>query len=272
MATPPGKIALEIRAISDLRPHEETVRGLSERLSAALVRDGVQRDPVVIDGVSGTILDGSHRVDALRRVGAKSALVHAVEYRDPEVRLFRWCRVVKGADRATIARIVSRLGLEGRGTVGPGQLAGVTDAGLRMIYRGEAFGGRPARLEEELQRVRGFDRIVMEKGWRVEFIDEARVAAAGAARLRGGDLFLIPPRISKEDVLRAAKDRALLPPKSTLHVFPFRALGVNYPVEDLRAGRDILDSLMKSRRAKLIEHPLALQGRGYREVIVVAFD
>jgi hypothetical protein len=260
------KIRLEIRPLSQLRPHEETVRGFTEALLRDLIRDGVQRDPVVIDQNSGTILDGSHRSKALSQAGVVSVVACLVDYNDPEVRLFRWHRLVRSPGRERAAEIIGSLKLQRLHSTDAWVAAEARDGRLKVIYRGEAFAMKGGSHLEEIGAIRTFDHLVEGTGLRTEFRDEA---SATAAHVQGEDLFLIPPRISKDDVLRAAAEGRLFPPKSTLHVFPLRPLGVNYPLRELRTGTDVLDRVLGARKARQIASPSNYRGRGYREGIVV---
>ncbi len=260
------QIDLRIIPISQLRPHEETVDRLSEQLGKALVRDRVQRDPVIVDQGSGTILDGTHRVEALRRAGAKAVLAYLVDYRDPRVHLYRWCRLVRNPEGTQAAEIIETLGLEGLGPTRAGTAA-IEDAQyLLVLYRGKTYGRKGPSKARDIEAMRAFDRAAEAKGLRVEFVDESR--AAGGL-LGGSDLFLVPPRFGKEDVLGAAAEGKLFPPKSTLHVFPFRPLGVRYPFEDLQSGRDVLEAVLETRKPRLVEPSAYQGGRNYREKIVV---
>ena len=239
---------------------------LSEALLRKLVRDGVQRDPVVVDEATGTILDGAHRVEALGRAGAKFALTYLVDYSDPQVRLYRWYRIVTRPSRAEAREIIDELNLERLGHIGTRDLSPRPRSSLLVAHRGDAFGRKTKDLEADVRTMRRFDRAAAERRLRVGFIDEA----SGTPRLlRGDDLVLIPPGLGKEDVLRAGAEGKLLPPKSTLHVFPLRPLGVDYPLEDLRTGRDVLDHLLESRGSRVIEPRSTHRGRGYRERVVV---
>jgi len=263
---PADKIDLRIIPISGLRPHEETVERLSMELRRAIVEEGVQRDPVVVDDSSGTILDGTHRVEALGKAGARSVLAYVVDYNDPYVRLYRWYRVVRNPARELVAEIVGELGLMRLGRLEAGNPARAADNGVVLTYRGEAFGKETPGLLERTGAMRAFDRAAARRELLVDFVDED---SAAPGLLHGPDLFLIPPKFGKQDVLVAAKEGRLFPPKSTLHVFPFRPLGVRYPVEDLKAGRDVLAELLRSKRARLVEPSSSHGGRKYREKIVV---
>jgi hypothetical protein len=263
-----GKINLKIRPIAELRPHEETVNSISERVCRSLVRDGVQRDPIVLDEKSGTILDGAHRVEALKKAGAQCVLAYLLDYKDPRVQLYRWYRLVRKPSSDCAREIIAELNLE---TLGPLESTGLSAAPNMMVlvmHQGDAFGRRTASVEENTGAMRRFDRAAAARGLRVEFVDEG---SAADGLINENDLTLVPPRFSKEDVLEAGANGKLFPPKSTLHVFPFRPLGVRYPLEELRAGRDILETVLKSRRPRLVDPSSSHLGRDYREAIVV-FD
>ena len=267
MELPAGKINLKVVPISQLRPHEETVGRLSDSLGRSLLRDGVQRDPIVVDEASGIVLDGMHRVQSLKTMGARSVVAYLVDYADPNVRLYRWYRFVKRPGSGKAREIIGDLGLERIGPLGSGPRAMVPGDRLVVTYRGEAYGAKvTGDIGEDTRAMRSFDRAAAERGLKVEFMDEASASAA----LLGGDyLFLLTPRFGKEEVLRAGREGKLFPPKSTLHVFPVRPLGLDYPLEDLKAGRDSLESLLSSKRPRLIEAPSSFRGRTYREGIVV---
>jgi hypothetical protein len=260
------QIDLRIKPISELRPHEETVERLSEKLARALVKEGVQRDPVVVDRASGTILDGTHRVEALRRTGAVVVLAYVLDYRDPRVSLYRWCRLVRKPDERLASRVIKGLGLERRDRAHLGAAAIEGSQSLQVLFQGETFGRGEPSLGGDIETMRAFDRAAEANGLKVEFIDESRVTGGP---LGGSDLFLFPPRFGKDDVLRAGAEGRLFPPKSTLHVFPVRPLGVRYPVEYLREGRDVLGAVLATRTPRLVDPSAYQGGRSYREKVVV---
>ena len=239
---------------------------LAEGLLKRLIRDGVQRDPVVVDEASGTILDGTHRVDALRKSGAEFALTYLVDYGDPQVRLYRWYRVISRPGEVQAKEILSDLKLEKRGPLGSTDFSPRPRSRLLVAYHGEVFGREADDLDGHTSTMRNFDRAAARKGLHLGFVDEA---SATPGLVQGEDLTLIPPGFGKEDVLRAGAEGRLLPPKSTLHVFPIRPLGVDYPVEALRTGKDVLDEVLGARSTRLIEPRSAYGGRGYRERVVV---
>jgi hypothetical protein len=73
-----------------LLAHEEVVAPKVEELVALLRRDGVVRLAIVADERSLVVLDGHHRLTALRRLGARRIPVLLVDYLDPDIRVGTW--------------------------------------------------------------------------------------------------------------------------------------------------------------------------------------
>jgi len=73
-----------------LRKHEEVDAAALRSLTAEIRRDGELRCPVIVDGGSLVILDGHHRVSALRDLGCHVVPAYLVDYRDPRISVRPW--------------------------------------------------------------------------------------------------------------------------------------------------------------------------------------
>lgn len=76
--------------IGALRPHERVDAAKVRRLAADLARAGVFEEPVLVARGSNVILNGHHRVAALRALGATRVPVWEVDYASDAVGLDRW--------------------------------------------------------------------------------------------------------------------------------------------------------------------------------------
>jgi len=92
-----------------LRPHEMVREYRVVEVMESLLADGVQLKPILVDPKTAVILDGHHRVEALRRLGAVYAAALLVDYDDPCIRVESW----REGFRVTKDR-VRRAGLTGR--------------------------------------------------------------------------------------------------------------------------------------------------------------
>src|SRR5207245_11653085 len=89
-------VEVDLRPIGSVLPHEETITDLSSRLSDQIRADGFQRDPIIVDRENHVVLDGMHRLSALKELGARHIVGRVVDYSAPEIRLERWAGSVNG--------------------------------------------------------------------------------------------------------------------------------------------------------------------------------
>lgn len=76
--------------IAWLKAHEEYVEARVVELLDRFRRTGCVDYAVVVDQATGTIIDGHHRYEALRRLGAALVPVHLVDYMDPAITVRSW--------------------------------------------------------------------------------------------------------------------------------------------------------------------------------------
>lgn len=97
-------IKIELIPIELLRPHEQIIDKHVEELLEDIRRRGVLIKPILVDEKTLTILDGHHRVEALRRLGAKYVPAVLVDYDDECVSVGTWrheWKVTKSLVRST---------------------------------------------------------------------------------------------------------------------------------------------------------------------------
>ena len=83
-------ITIRLVPIELLRPHERIMERHVKELMNEIVRDGRLIYPVLVDKETMIILDGHHRVEALKRLGARYIPAILVDYRSDEVRVSSW--------------------------------------------------------------------------------------------------------------------------------------------------------------------------------------
>jgi L-serine kinase (ADP) len=76
--------------IGELTPHERVDPAKVRHLAAELAREGVFEEPVWVARGSNVILNGHHRVAALRSLGADRVPAWRVEYASDAIDLDRW--------------------------------------------------------------------------------------------------------------------------------------------------------------------------------------
>ena len=76
--------------LADLLEHEEIEPHRVDQIVDDIQRTKVVADPIWVAAGSGVILNGHHRVAALRRLGAERVPAWVMEYYSPDVHLERW--------------------------------------------------------------------------------------------------------------------------------------------------------------------------------------
>ena len=77
-----------------LRLHEDTILSSLDLVFKDIKMSRLLKSPVIVDGDSLVVLDGMHRVEALKRLDCKFTCVCLVDYMSPRIKVDRWCRVV----------------------------------------------------------------------------------------------------------------------------------------------------------------------------------
>jgi hypothetical protein len=79
-----------ILPISFLKPHEDVDPGFVRELAEDIKRCGLLKKPIVVDSETLIIIDGHHRVEALKRLGCRRIPCLFVNYRSPRIAVLSW--------------------------------------------------------------------------------------------------------------------------------------------------------------------------------------
>lgn len=253
---------------STLRPHEQTIPAHVEQIARELEKDGMQKDPMLIDGRTGTVLDGMHRLAAFAFLGVRRAVCCSLDYRSPEVAVRRWARVYR-ADGLDFREVLHAKGLTRR-LAKAEAMEGLDERreGVAVIVGGEALvhAGR-ADLEAALRFVEDLDSAAVANGWRRRFVAEDE-----AAEKEGGldEAVVLVQRLRKEDVLAAALGGKLFPCKTSMHRVDPRPVAVRYPLAELAGATTAsLQQLLSTREKRLLPEDSYYEGRRYKERLLV---
>ena len=83
-------VRFEVVEIGRLRGHERIRPALLEQLMDQIRKDGYLRRPVLVADGELVILDGHHRVEAVRALGARRIPAYLIDYFSDIVRLSIW--------------------------------------------------------------------------------------------------------------------------------------------------------------------------------------
>ncbi len=234
--------------IDELLLHEETISGSLDTLIEEIERSGILKSPVIVGKESLVVLDGMHRVEALRNLGCRFMCVCLVDYMSPGIRVDRWCRVVSSP--ITIEDFISSFGDLGAITRAGGSDRGgaslllmLEEGCYEMVVHGEG-------VVPGFATVTSIESWLRQKGHAIRY--ETESDAAKMLERREVGFVLCPPAIEKRHVLETAKSGRVFPPKATRHIVPARPFGVDVPLELLR---DTVISVEEANRrlSKMLE-------------------
>lgn len=73
-----------------MKEHEETERLHLEDLKEQIKRDGILKNPIIVDKNTNIILDGHTRLNSLKGLGYSKIAVYFVDYESPEIFVESW--------------------------------------------------------------------------------------------------------------------------------------------------------------------------------------
>ncbi len=206
--------------------HEETISRKLDTLLDDIKRSGVQKSPVIVDRDSLVVLDGMHRVKALRHLDCRFICVYLIDYMSPDIKVDSWCRVV--SPKIDIDEFSSRFGELRIGSIpreGSNLLLMLEDG----IFELAAFG---QGILSSFNNVASIEAWLRETALNIRYKTE--MEAVGMLERHEIGFVLCPPVIQKQHIIETAKSGLLLIPKATRHIIPARPFGVNVPLNLLR--------------------------------------
>ena len=240
------------------------------RLLHEIEDEGALWCPVIVDRESMVVLDGTHRVYALRSLGCRYVCAYFVDYGDPEIWVERWIRAIpKPLPMERIEEIAEGLGL----VLIPLDSSKVQEVGYPVLRLSDgscfALLSRPDSLRC-YETMHGFELMLESMGYGIDYDTEADAEE----RLTHNTVSAVlqPPALEKEQVVSSAVQGHALSCKATRHVIPGRPVGVDVPLTLLKNHEISLEEA-NARLAALIERkktetmpPGALwRGRRYDE-------
>jgi len=269
MALAKAGFTLGVKPVSALRPHEETIPSHVHGLAAEMKRDSVQKDPIIIDLESLTVLDGMHRLAAFISLGVENAVCCSVDYASPAIKLGRWARVYALPTGFPLSEVIRQSGLTRRSTLAQAfdSLEG-RDSGLALLTPNSAYlpeGSLDLGLAMEIMT--DFDRMAETSGWKREFVPEDDVDVPLQSEK---NIVLLVRKLRKDDVVNSARSGRLFPCKTSMHVIDPRPVAVNFPMSELGGATSAsLRSRLEGRHEQLLPPGSLYEGRRYKERLLL---
>ena len=267
-------LKLSLEPVDRLHIHEEVIESALRRLVEEIRADRVVKHPVIVDEKTMVVLDGMHRVAALKELGCRLIPACLVDYDNPNILVSSWCRGIAGEDLGRAVRLIEGLGLEvvsrpfeeavgmlgGEGVVA----VVVSNHGCLTVH------GDVGDVKDVYDEVKRMESALRSGGYRVEYLtEEDALRMARSGRLLAS---IVPPKVSKEAVRRVALRGEVFAHKTTRHVIPARPMFLNVPLDWLRMGYEEANRLLyrnlSGRRVRRLPGGTVLDRRYEEELYV----
>ena len=260
---------LGIKPVSILRPHEQTIPEHVEELVSEMRRDGVQKDPIMIDVESATVLDGMHRLAACEALRIENAVCCSVDYSSRAVSLGRWARVYTVPTGGSAAELLGRFGITRRVTLAEAfDALDNKDTGLAALTSDAAYlPGQRLGLGPAFEIIEELDGYAESKKWDRRFVSEDDVDVPLQS---SRSLVVLVRRLGKDDVVSSARSGKLFPCKTSMHRIDPRPVAVDFPLGELnRATSASLREALSGRTERLLPADSMYEGRRYKERLLL---
>jgi hypothetical protein len=226
-------ILLALKRVEDLKPHEETVEEDLNGMVRALQGEPTLRHPIIADSASGAVLDGTHRLAALKRLGCRTVPTALIDYQNPLVKIDRWYRVIKGFGLPDFLKLVERLSpIPTSAPEGDARLmARSSYATLRNMRQCYTFNPVHTGPLELCRSAFALERIGRDNHAKIAYSDNGEMRDFPESTILMSTI-----RLEKQEVVDSCTRHLLFPPKSTRHLIPSRPLGIGTPLAWLRDG------------------------------------
>jgi len=261
-------VRVDVRPISSMLPHEDTIPTHVERIASEIRHEGMQRDPIIVDSESGTVLDGMHRLAAFAKLGLENAVCCRVDYASKVIELHRWARAYSNGV-GNITGLLQDAGVSRKATFSEAFASlDARECGLAVLgSSGALLPERKVDLQGAFAMVRGLDAMAMGAGWKREFFPEEDIDSALQDEKK---VVVLIQRLGKDDVIAAARSGRLFPCKTSMHIIEPRPVAVNVPTSKLAVltGTELRRQISQAG-SRILPRGSKYQGRTYKERLLV---
>lgn len=272
--TPQLTMEIKLVSIESLFIHEETIPAALTQLKQELIAEKVLHHPMIVDRKTRVVLDGMHRVAALRGLGYKLAPVCLVDYQNPEIQLTAWFREFKG--EVNFSNFVKSLSKQRSLDIAPT----TTDIAFaqvesRKVIAALALGTKaylftkspPPPIKEAYDTIAKIESVACGVGYQILYSTRIDALKTIQDRIRP---VLIVPALTKAEVVKSALNHELFIQKTTRHLVPARPLFVNVPLSwlesiDLNNANQKLATYLKNKQIVKQDSGTVINGRRYEE-------
>jgi L-serine kinase (ADP) len=262
-------ILIALKRTEDLRPHEETVQEDLDGIVKALQHEPLLRHPIIADSTTGLVLDGTHRLAALKQLGCRSIPAALIDYQNPLIQVDRWFRTIKLQNPSDFLKRLEGLTPipMSNSDADRSLLARSSYATLRDIHQCVAFRSKDVAPLNLCRHAFALEQIARDNHAKVAYTDKEETET-----LSPSTVLMSTIRLEKPEVVECCLKNQLFPPKSTRHIIPSRPLGITVPLRWLKAtnfeeAETQLENHLAEKRVKRLPEGSVVGSRRYMEEV-----
>ncbi len=279
--TPQLSMEITLVSIESLFIHEETIPKELEKLKRALIAAQVLKHPVIVDSSTLVVLDGMHRVAALKELGCRLVAACLVDYQNPAIELLAWHREFSG--NVEFSEFKENLSKKGPFKLIPTSIDQAfesvknrkTDVALANGNNVHLinFPNTPS-IKTVYDEISKIEILAQEMGYNLLYSTESDAIESIHSAIRP---VLVVPSLTKEEVIEWALKNEVFTHKTTRHVVPARPLFVNVPLSwlkqsDLGKANQKLKEYLEKKLIIEKETGAIINGRRYEEHCFIFTD
>jgi hypothetical protein len=279
--TPLLSMEITLVSIESLFIHEETISKELEKLKRDLIAAQVLKHPMIVDSSTLIVLDGMHRVAALKSLGCQLAAVCLVDYQNPAIELLAWHR--EFSDNINFGEFEKTLSKKGPFNLIPTSMDNAFEnVKLRKADVALANGNSAhllnfpnvSSIKAVYDEISSIELLARDMGYDLLYSTESDAIESIRSSIRP---VLIVPTLTKEEVIEWALKNEIFTHKTTRHVVPARPLYVNVPLHwlkqsDLNKTNQKLKKYLENKRIIEKETGAIINGRRYEEHCYIFSD
>jgi len=273
---PSIRLEIKLEDVEKLHIHEEVIPDILRKLTEEIRAEGYIKHPVIVDSKTLVVLDGMHRLAAIKNLGCRFIPVCLADYDNPNILVGCWCRVINhSSDLEKLVGAVREMGftVEECQRETASKLVSERKAAISIISRSKYFVVYgPKEIKEIYDAIKQVELKLKAVGYSIGY-DTDSDALDKVSSGKTLSMFLVP-NVSKRDVVTVALRGEVFAHKTTRHVIPVRPLFVNVPLEWLhgelslkKANENLVRYLSKKEVKRL--PPGQVLDRRYEEELYV---
>ncbi len=270
-------LRIGILDINECLLHEEAIPELVEQLRVTIKNDGCLNHPIIVDSESHLVLDGVHRIAALKKLRCKRIPACLVDYKNPSIKVLNWYRTIKGI--GAIKRLLAKLKLNGLNVEKVNQVnenfLGVSPivAALKTWNESYLVNSQFQGHKEAYDIIERIEKHLKTLGFDIKY--ETENDAQRKLLQHETEAVLLTPKLTKQIIIDTARSGKIFTHKTSRHIIPARPMRVCVPLNRLKSKESLteinkeLNVMLQKKHLTHVPPGSVFEGRRYEEDLYV---